>query len=84
MNLSDSLVTMTAHVKPKYTDYTTQVTKETQSQAQQHSTCISTWAIREAGLQLPDDANMLTELDLFGPYIDNKVIKRLVVATKTC
>lgn len=39
-------------------------------------------AIREAGPQLPDDGSMLSELDLFGLYIGDEVIERLVEATK--
>lgn len=39
-------------------------------------------AIREAGPQLPDDGSMLSELDLFGLYIDDEVIERLVEGTK--
>ena len=39
-------------------------------------------AIREAGPQLPDDGSMLSELDLFVLYIDDKVIEHLVEATK--
>lgn len=38
-------------------------------------------ATREVGPHLPDDGSMLSELDLFGLYINDEVIERLAMAT---